>query len=210
MCADIIASPLPLAAKLKDNGAIWEYKPNGPHVQYVMADKHSPFYFNTDIAVSDTETLIEMCDYFAGVIQDISSADWVVSYFTPSVAAGVALAAALANRTGAKLGYLNLDNGAMPFPVSAGDRVIVAVDDIHSGSSTRSLISTLKNHGAIVQSHIITLGNFSGRSEIENHTIASIVQGQPQTWSSSECPLCKAGSKALNPRKYWQELNQAI
>ena len=40
--------------------------------------------------------------------------------------------------------------------------------------------------------------------------IVYLVHFDIKTWEPADCPLCKAGSKRLRPKQYWQELTAKL
>ncbi|TAK95880.1 hypothetical protein EPO05_03210 [Patescibacteria group bacterium] len=184
--------------------AIWKYDHSKFHVQTSESGMHSDLYLNTDYVVSDVP-LIE------NIVKNIFSKelglrniqpDWVISY--PPF--GLAIAYALARQIGAKFGYADTKTETCDFDIRKGDVVTVVGDDIYSGGSIKKTIKILDGLGAKVQSPIFTIGNFSGAKTLLDLEIVSAIAEKGNLYPESDCPMCKAGSKAVLPRPNWNKL----
>jgi len=91
------------------------------------------------------------------------------------------------------------------------DGKIVFVDDlITTGSTIAKLISTLPKKKSIRVKGIFTL--FKRMTDdsilVKGHLIRikSCLEVMGHEWVPSECPLCKAGSKPIRPKKEWNSV----
>jgi len=186
------------------NNALWKYNNSKLHVKTSESGLHSDLYLNTDYIVSDTE-LVE------NIIKNVFSKelrerkiypDWIVTY--PPF--GLAIAYALAKETGAKFAYV--EENTCNFDIKKEDKVIIVGDDIYSGGSLKKTIKIMNKLGAQVLSPICSIGNFSGTKELLGIEVFSAITEKGNLYPENDCPLCKAGSKAVLPRPNWKELNQ--
>jgi orotate phosphoribosyltransferase len=184
--------------------AIWRYDSSKFHVQTSESGLHSDLYLNTDHVVSDVllvENIVENIFSKELGLRNIRP-DWIISY--PPF--GLTIAYALARQTGAKFGYVDTIARTCNFDIRKGDMVIVVSDDIYSGGSIKKMIEILDGLGAKVQSPIFTIGNLSGAETLSDLEIMSVISEKGNLYSEFDCPMCKAGSKAVSPRPNWDKL----
>jgi orotate phosphoribosyltransferase len=86
------------------------------------------------------------------------------------------------------------------FRVEPGERVLVVEDVITTGGSAREVIDVLKSFdvataavGGIVNR---SGGNPFAKDGLELTTLCAL---SVNSWKPEECPLCKAGGKAIKP-----------
>jgi adenine/guanine phosphoribosyltransferase-like PRPP-binding protein len=187
--------------KLNQVGAIWTFREGGPHASFEYANKHSAFYFNSDIVVSNPSLLWSICKdrFFQEYTSKSLSVDWIASY----PANGVAIAFCLASLVGCRYFHVELSHPRITMNLRAGERVLVVTDDIFSGGSLGKTIETIEKRGGIVASPIMTLGNFSGSIRFRDRDISSLIDRPVQTWEPSSCPLCMQGSRTVPARQEW-------
>lgn len=186
--------------------SVWKYNNSKLHVKTIESGLHSDLYLNTDFVVSDpklVESIVK--DIF---IKELNTRniqpDWIVSY--PPF--GLPIAFELARQVNSKFGYINRKTKTCDFDIKEGETIIVIGDDIYSGGSIKETIKIMKSKGAIVESPILTIGNFTGTKSIMDLDVVSAISERGNLYEESECPMCKEGSKAVNPRTYWNELKK--
>lgn len=182
--------------------ALWQYDNSNLHVQTLKSGKHSDLYLNSDqISTSLLETVVK--NIFAKEIESRGlKPDWVVTY--PPF--GLPIAYALVKNIGANFAYVDTKKEECNFGVKKGDSVIVVGDDIYSGGSLKKTISTMNYIGAKVESPIFVIGNLSGAETLMGLEIVSAISEKANMYHETDCPMCKAGSKAVLARPNWNEL----
>lgn len=181
--------------------AVWRYNKSKHHVQTSESGLHSDLYLNTDYVVSDVKLLERIIrEVFLPELK--LKPNWIITY--PPF--GLAVAYELARQVGAKFGYVDTAKDECSFDIKPDEKVIVVGDDIYSGGSIKKTISIVKSKGAIVESPIFTIGNFTGTEKILGLNIVSAISEKGKLYSAEDCPMCKAGSKAVLPRPNWKRL----
>jgi orotate phosphoribosyltransferase len=186
------------------NKALWKFADSEFHVQTSESGLHSDLYLNTDLIVSDT-LLVEAVvkTVFVKELQSKKiTPDWIITY--PPF--GLAIAYALARATGAKFGYVDLEAATCNFDIKKDEVVIIVGDDIYSGGSLKKTINIVNHLNAKIVAPIFTIGNFSGIKELLNLEVCSVITEKGNLYAKAECPMCKAGSKAVLPRPNWNFL----
>ncbi len=186
--------------------SVWKFDNSKLHVKTLESGLHSDLYLNTDFVVSDpklVESIVK--DIF---VKELNSRnikpDWIVSY--PPY--GLPIAFELARQINAKFGYINRKTQVCDFDIQEGETIIVIGDDIYSGGSIKETIQIVTSKGAIVKSPILTIGNFTGTESIMDLDIVSAISEKGTLYEENVCPMCKSGSKAVNPRTFWNDLKE--
>lgn len=110
----------------------------------------------------------------------------------------------MARALGARCQFTERTDGKMGlrrgFKVEPGERVLVVEDVITTGGSAREVIEVLKGYdvptaavGGIVNR---SGGNPFAKDGLELSTLCAV---SVNSWKPDECPLCKAGGKAIKP-----------
>lgn len=110
----------------------------------------------------------------------------------------------MARALGARCQFTERTDGKMGlrrgFKVEPGARVLVVEDVITTGGSAREVIEVLKGFdvptaavGGIVNR---SGGNPFAKDGLELETLCAV---QVNSWKGEDCPLCKAGGKAIKP-----------
>ena len=186
--------------------SVWKFNNSKFHVKTLESGLHSDLYLNTDFVVSDpklVESIVK--DIF---IKELNSRnvkpDWIVSY--PPY--GLPIAFELARQISSKFGYINRKTQVCDFDIQEGETIIVIGDDIYSGGSIKETIQIVTSKGGIVKSPILTIGNFTGTKSIMDLDVVSAISEKGNLYKENVCPMCKKGSKPVNPRTYWKELKE--
>jgi orotate phosphoribosyltransferase len=82
-----------------------------------------------------------------------------------------------------------------------GELVLPVEDVLTTGDSVSKTIEVALASGAMVAPFIVAICNRSGLREIGGRQILSMVDKRMTNWTLEECPLCKAGSKAIRPKE---------
>lgn len=191
--------------RLEQEGLIWRFRGGPYHAAYDLTDRHSGFYFNTDLALSQPVLRNDILNDLQKLIQDEGTGTWIVTH-TSSVSASLILASIAASNLQRRLAYLSDSSSSFRFPISSGDSLQVVTDDIHSGSSIKRLLAAARYAKAAVLSPLVAIANFSGKDEIEGYPIRTLFAESIDIWHPSECPFCAAGSVPLNARASWSQL----
>ena len=99
---------------------------------------HADLYLNTDHIISDVllvEKIVKSIFVKELKLKKIKP-DWIMTY--PPF--GLAIAYVLARESGAKFGYVDIENDACNFDIKRGQKVIIIGDDIYSGGSIKKTI----------------------------------------------------------------------
>ena len=186
-------------------GAVWRWPGHGPHAAYRLSPHHADFYLNTDVVTADLKLVGRIVrEGFAPWIDATLPTDWIVAPIS-SIAAGLILATSLARGVNARVAYYDLRTDAWSTPIPPGARAIVCTDDVHGGGSARRTITGLRARNVIV-TQILTLANFSDHTRIEGLAITSLLDHRFGVWATDACPLCAAGSAAIDARERWSDL----
>ena len=73
-------------------------------------------------------------------------------------------------------------------------------------SYIKKTIEIVKKKGAVVNSPIFTIGNFTGTEKILDLDVVSVISERGHLYEENDCPMCKSGSKAVSPRIHWDKL----
>lgn len=191
--------------RIKRVGAIWEYKQGDKyHISRSGESVHTDIYLNSDKIVSHPALVESIAlEFFIPVIQKRGiKPDWVITY--PPF--GIPLAYELASKAKCKFGYVyNLSDEICYFDIRPQESVIIVADDIYSGISIKRTIAAL-NKKKVKHNFILSIANFLGEDSIENIELISLINKKANFWYYKNCPLCRAGSKAIVARKCWENL----
>lgn len=192
----------------EDAGAIWRMPENNSgsaHVVTRLSGLHVTSYFNSDMIVSRPDLLDEVVeDVLVPQIEDRGILpDWVLSY----APYGVLVAGVCARILGAQVAYTNPSaNSQFSGEPEEGEEVLVVCDDLHGGGSVREVVSQAQFYGANPAPIVFTLANMSGSRILDGLDVISAVEIEKREHPKDDCPMCKAGSFALDARENWAEL----
>jgi orotate phosphoribosyltransferase len=189
---------------LEANKVIWRYRGYGPHAIHSLSDRHSNFYFNSDILSTKAALLEDVCKALFGLVKGTVKPDWIVTY--PPF--GLSIGYCLAELFDVRLAYINsLKDDRFQFDLQKQESALFCADDLYSGKSFRQVARAVKKRGVQLLEPLLVVGNFSGRYDFDGHQITALFQREIDTWHADQCPLCAAGSKAIYARPQWQELS---
>jgi orotate phosphoribosyltransferase len=163
---------------------------------------HSDRYFQCALILEDPARAEKLAQALAAKIRarDPKPFDLVMG---PALGA-VIWAHEMARALGARCQFTERTDGKMGlrrgFRVEPGARVLVVEDVITTGGSAREVIEVLKGFdvptaavGGIVNR---SGGNPFAKDGLELSTLCAVTVN---SWKPEECPLCKAGGKAIKP-----------
>jgi orotate phosphoribosyltransferase len=84
------------------------------------------------------------------------------------------------------------------FAINPGDTVLVAEDVVTRGGRVQETIDLVRAAGGRVVA-AVTLVDRSGGTATFDVPHFSLLQMSPVTWTPTDCPLCRDGSKAVHP-----------
>jgi len=207
LAMDANGSPLNWFEYFSAKQTIWQFSETGQHAAYEMADLHSDFYFNSDAAVASPQIVNAVItkSFLPECLDRRMNPDLILS-FVGQTSAGLIVAAHLSQRIGCDLVYVNIKTGELSAPLKKGARIIVVIDDLHSGGTAKALLRLVEANGAVPLAPVFCLANLSGMDNLLELEIFATFSHTPRVWPSATCQLCAGGSKALPARRAWREL----
>jgi orotate phosphoribosyltransferase len=192
-------------------GAIWLHDGFGksPHA-LLTSGLHSDGYVNCTQIMQRPALVRGILTAHDGLRPHLPSGaekpDWVVG----SAMGAITFAFAAAEQLGAQAGFTEKDNGTMKlarFVLQEDASVLVVEDVISTGGSTLKTIDALRGSGPVrLLPYVICLVNRSGKEQLGDFQIRSLLTPAIHSWEPDECPLCRKGSKALRPKENWKDL----
>ena len=82
-----------------------------------------------------------------------------------------------------------------------GKTILLCEDVCTTGGSIARTADAIVAAGGYVLPYVLVLVNRSGETEIDGRKIIALISKHMPTWQADECPLCKAGSKAIRPKE---------
>lgn len=208
-------APFVIRQMFEARDAMWFHNgdPKMPHGE-LTSGQCSDGFINTLGALCDTQLCEMMADYMVEKVREVyqGPVDWVVG----SDHAGATLSYAVAVRLKAKHDFTEKGDDKTQLwkrhTIKKGE-VVLQVEELVTTLGTlkavREGIQRDNPQPVTFAPLVATLIHRSPSYEFEN---APIVQGAHfdiRTWDEKDCPLCKAGSKRLKPKKNWEELTRS-
>ena len=85
------------------------------------------------------------------------------------------------------------------FTLKRGERYVVAEDVVTKGGRVQETIDLVKKAGCEVAAVVLLVDRSAGKVSFGGIPTFSLMQMTPETWTASECPLCKAGGHPIHP-----------
>ncbi len=85
------------------------------------------------------------------------------------------------------------------FKLEKGERYVVAEDVVTKGGRVQETIDLVKNAGCEVVAVVVLVDRSSGKVKFTEAPMFSLMQMTPETWTASDCPMCKAGDRPVHP-----------
>ena len=205
-------------------GAFWKHNCNmvNPH-SLLASGKHSDGFLNLSILASFPNEMRVFTDILVVKIKEtISNFEnlWVIG----SAMGGIPVAMQVAEKLGCNCAYTEKsDKGSMNFnrfesEIDRIGKVLLIEDVITTGSTTQKTVKILCTHGLRnkILPYFCTIVNRTGKSKINFKMLDDLAEFQMikalsldfKVWHADDCPLCKAGSVALKPKKNWQRFRK--
>ena len=202
----------------RKKGALWVHDGNLEHPHALLAsNKHSNGYFESELVVEDQELLtIAAVDLF--LLFRLFRGEF---RHLPQIVVGpqtgaTKLAEHLAHVAGARWASPTKGEhqGREVMVFTDEERaaihrtnVLICDDVLTTGGSVERTAEAVEYADGVVLPFVLTLVNRSGAVEVDGRKILSLINYEMPMWEPDECPLCKAGSKAVRPDKdNWDEL----
>ena len=182
--------------RLTDENILWTFPHRGPHAAFVIGDRHSGAYFNSDVLFSKPELLEEIADwFFAALASHADKIEAVVAKAPYSTR----LAAPLAKRLQVPVIRFGED------PIEGLGTALIFTDDIYGGALVGEIMDALGDRSI---GPIAVVANYSGCASFRGQPVISLVQTSERSpaWSPAECPLCASGSPVIPARDQWSRL----
>jgi orotate phosphoribosyltransferase len=197
-----------------------------PHV-VIPGGLHSSGYFNSD-RVAETPFFLDFAA--ADLVElaqrtglDPASIDRVVGPAESAATIAHDIARNIVEKTGfgprygrgkplCKFAYAEkAPDGSRFFPraeLGGGESVIVCEDVLLTGRNADATARAAAA-GTEVLPFFLALVNRTGRTEIHGRRIVALIHHDLPVWEPGDCPLCKKGSLAIDPRPHenWHRLN---
>lgn len=186
-------------------GAVWRWPGHGPHPAYLLSSHHADFYLNTDVIANDGRLLDRVIT--RGLAARVTTPPDFVASPALSIRAAEVVGRALANHLGVPFARFDPSTQTWAGAPVAPRRAVVCTDDIHGGGSARQTIRAVRTLEAEVEC-VLTLANFCGHSHLDGVPIKSLIEHAFGVWTPADCPLCRAGSPAIDPRGRWTDLTR--
>ena len=190
--------------KLIQEQIIWEYPGHGPHAVFTLSGKHASSYFNSDYLTNKPGLLKQVArDLHKSIDSKIKSRpDYVVSY----APYGIGIGSQLAELFNCRFAYAEPNRKGLQ--LKPGDKVLLCADDLHSGKSMIGLLNRVIAGRADIIAPPAFIANCSSKDNFNAGEIIALIDLPIESWIAEKCPLCAAGSKALEARQHWQDLFQ--
>jgi orotate phosphoribosyltransferase len=85
------------------------------------------------------------------------------------------------------------------FKLKKGERYVVAEDVVTKGGRVQETIDLVRAAGAKVAGVVLLVDRSAGKVKFGRIPMFSLLQITPETWTAEECPMCRAGGKAVHP-----------
>ena len=126
--------------------------------------------------------------------------DGIQTVLAPAIG-GILVAHEVARALGGRALFTEREDGVMRlrrgFTLAAGERCLVVEDVMTTGGSIREVVGCVEALGGTV----VGVGSLIDRSGGANFPVkrATLATIKATTWKPEECPLCRAGSRAVKP-----------
>ena len=195
--------------------AFWTYNGRGPHA-LLTSGKHSDGYIDCSKVLKFTnlrdilaQRMVE--EVLFPIIGGFIEVDYIIS----SSMAAIPFGDGVATYLGASFIYTEKVGGVQRlkrFDISSRAKILQVEELITTMKTTRQVTNAIieKNksvefvkdeNGKVV---VLTLVHRPEKLPVESdYRVLPLVELEIHNWTPEECPLCKAGSKALKPKENW-------
>jgi orotate phosphoribosyltransferase len=163
---------------------------------------HSERYFQCALVLADPKCAEQLARSLAKKLEARHEPKFDV-VIGPALGA-VIWAHEVARALGARSMFTERKDAAMSlrrgFALKPGERVLVVEDVLTTGGSAREVIEVLRTHD-IQAAGVAAIVNRSGGNPFakEGLPLTVLAEVEVRTWKREECPMCKAGGKAVKP-----------
>jgi len=211
-------------AQYEEMKAFWMHddNPKRPHA-LLTSGQHSNGFFNSELVMEDPVVVASAaCDLLMGLVKAglvPKEVDRVVGPAMGAITLANDVARHISNLTGRrclrayaeKIGE-GKDKGMIfnRATVRTGETVLLVEDVLTTGFSLELVAQAVVSKGGKVLPFNPSLVNRSGLKDAYGRQNVSLVDRHLPSWNSDACPLCKAGSTAITPKKpaeNWVQLN---
>jgi orotate phosphoribosyltransferase len=213
----------------EDKGALWIHdgNPKRPHA-LLTSGSHSSGFFNSGIATEDPTHLLEAAQdllelllgqNFGPGINPMNVANCIIGPAKGATRLVRILSEEMAGLTLRACTWASpakADDGTMRFSAEERVRIIrtnsmFAEDVVTTGGSvSRTALAARKAGVSLTLPFVLVIVNRSGSAKTEDGiNITALINRYLPTWTPEECPLCKAGSRAIRPKDNWAALTAA-
>jgi len=158
---------------------------------------HSDIYLQSALVLQHPEHAAALGAALATSFRD----EQVRTVLAPAIG-GILVAHEVARALGARALFSEREEGAMRlrrgFTLEPGERCLVVEDVITTGGSTREVVQCVEAAGGAVVG-VGSLIDRSGGSAAFAVRRVALATVSAATWKPEECPLCRAGSRAVKP-----------
>ncbi|MBO7684383.1 MAG: orotate phosphoribosyltransferase [Kiritimatiellae bacterium] len=85
------------------------------------------------------------------------------------------------------------------FSIRKGERYVVAEDVVTKGGRVQETIDLVRAAGGVVAGVVVLVDRSGGKVKFGRIPMFSLLQMTPETWTASECPMCRAGGRPVHP-----------
>lgn len=85
------------------------------------------------------------------------------------------------------------------FSLKPGERYVVAEDVVTKGGRVQETIDLVKAAGCEVVAVALLVDRSGGTVSFGGTPMFSLMQMTPETWTATDCPMCKAGGRPVHP-----------
>lgn len=85
------------------------------------------------------------------------------------------------------------------FSLKPGERYVVAEDVVTKGGRVQETIDLVKAAGCEVVAVALLVDRSGGTVSFGGPPMFSLMQMTPETWTATDCPMCKAGGRPVHP-----------
>ncbi|NLV32283.1 MAG: orotate phosphoribosyltransferase [Acidobacteria bacterium] len=160
---------------------------------------HSDRYLQCALVLERPEQAAALGAALAGRLREIGEPpDCVIA---PALG-GILVAHEVARAAGVRALFAERQDGALTlrrgFGIRPGEKAFVVEDVVTTGGSTRETMAVVTRAGGVVVAAGSLIDRSGGKTDLGVPRTALAVLDIP-TYAAEECPLCKAGSRAIKP-----------
>jgi len=160
---------------------------------------HSDRFFQCAMALRFPDIAEGLCRALVARLEavGVGTVDAVIAPALGGLVVGHELARAL----GVMSIFAEKDGGVLAmrrFQITAGQRYLVAEDVVTRGGRVQETMDLVRAGGGMVVGVAVLVDRSAGQAQF-GVPLVSLQQMAPQVWTPAECPLCRAGGRAVHP-----------